>query len=128
MKWLVWLVALIIVLAGLVGVVTPEGLLSIRQYVVTPAGLYAIAAVRCGIGCVLMAVSPRSRVPRTLRAVGALMIVAGVSTPLLGVERIRAILDWEAIQDTALLRIVAAMIVIVGGLLAVAVTPARRAA
>jgi hypothetical protein len=88
------LVALFAIVVGVVGIFTPDSLMTIGRYVVTPVGLYAIAALRVGIGLVLMLVAPISRVPRTLRVLGAAVRVEGLATPLFGVERTRAILDW----------------------------------
>jgi hypothetical protein len=55
-------------------------------------------------------------------------MVAGFATPLFGVDRTRAILDWEAAQGTALLRSVAVLLMAIGGSIAFAVAGGRRAA
>ena len=68
MRFPALLVALFIVVVGLVGVFAPDRLMTVGRYVVTPVGLYAIAALRVGIGLVLMLVAPVSRAPKTLRA------------------------------------------------------------
>lgn len=128
MRPLALLVALFAMLVGVVGLVTPDRLMTIGRYVATPAGLYAVAAVRVAIGLVLMLAAPISRVPRTLRVVGAVVLVAGLATPLFGVERTRAILDWESTQGTALIRVGAGLALAVGGFIAFAVAPGRRAA
>jgi hypothetical protein len=109
-----------------VGIVAPDRLMSVARYVVTPVGLYAIAALRVGIGVVLMLVAPISRAPKTLRVFGAFVLIAGLATPLFGVERARAIVDWEATQGTALVRIGAGLALVIGGLIAFAVTADRR--
>jgi hypothetical protein len=96
--------------------------------VLTPRGLYAIAVLRVGIGLVLMLAAPISRSPKTLRVLGAVAIVAGITTPLFGVGRARAIVDWETTQGTALLRVVAALVVALGGFIAFAVAGGRRPA
>jgi len=111
------LVALFAIVVGVVGIFTPDSLMTIGRYVATPVGLYAIAALRVAIGLVLMLVAPISRVPRTLRVVGAVVLVAGLATPLFGVERTRAILDWESTRGTALIRVVAGLVLAIGGFL-----------
>ena len=120
------LVALFVIVVGVVGIFTPDSLMTIGRYVVTPVGLYAIAALRVAIGLVLMLVAPISRVPRTLRVVGAVVLVAGLATPLFGVERTRAILDWESTQGTALIRVGAGLALAIGGFVAFAVATGRR--
>ena len=120
------LVALFAIVGGVVRIATPDSLMTIGRYVATPVGLYVIAAIRVAIGLVLMLVAPTSRVPRTLRVVGAVVLVAGLATPLFGVERTRAILDWESTQGTALTRVVAGLVLAIGGFIAFAVATGRR--
>ena len=126
MRFAALLVGLFAIVVGIVGLVSPDSLLTVGRYVVTPVGLYAIAALRVSIGLLLMLVAPISRVPRTLRVLGALVLVAGLATPVFGVDRTRAILDWEATQGTALLRAGAVVALAAGGFIAFAVTGGRR--
>lgn len=127
-KPLALLVALLIMVVGIVGVVAPDRLMAIGQYVITPVGLFAVAALRVGIGLVLWLVAPISRTPKTLRALGAVVFVAGLATPLFGVERARAMADWGATQGPAVVRGVAGLVVAIGSLVAFAVATGRRAA
>jgi hypothetical protein len=128
MRFLALLVAFLIVVVGLAGVFAPDRLITVGRYVVTPVGLYAIAALRIGIGLLLMVVAPVSRAPKTLRAFGAVVFIAGLVTPLFGVERTRAIVDWEATQGTALVRVGAGLAVAIGSFIAFAVAAGRRPA
>jgi hypothetical protein len=127
MRYPALLVAMFIALVGVTGVFAPDRLFEIGRYVATPAGLYAIAAVRVAVAVVLIMVAPRSRAPRLLRTLGAVVLLAGLMTPLFGVERTRAILEWESTQGTALIRAGAVLALVFGGFLAFAVTPVRRA-
>jgi hypothetical protein len=126
MKSAVLLVAVFAIGVGTVGLVSPESLIAVGRYVATPIGLYAIGVLRVGIGLLLMLAAPVSRAPKTLRALGALVIVAGVTTPLFGVDRTRAILEWEAMQGPALQRAVAALPLAAGCFIAFAVAGSRR--
>jgi hypothetical protein len=126
MKSLALLVALFIMVVGVAGIFTPDSLIRVGRYVVTPVGLYAVAVFRVGIGLVLMLVARMSRAPKTLRAFGAVALIAGLATPLFGVERARGIIDWEATQGTALIRVGAGLVLAIGGFIAFAVAPGRR--
>ena len=128
MRFLTLFVALVIMVVGLVGALMPDSLIAVGRYVATPVGLYAVAGVRIGIGLLLMLVAPISRAPKTLRACGAVVLVAGLATPLFGVARTRAILDWEATQGTALIRVTAGLVLAIGGFIAFVVAPGRRRA
>jgi hypothetical protein len=120
------LVALFAIVVGMVGLVAPDSLMTVAAYVVTPVGLYVVAALRVAVGIVLIRAAPLSRVPRTLRLVGTVVIVAGLVTPLFGVERARAVLDWESAQGTAFIRGLGGLLLCIGGLIAFAVTPKAR--
>jgi hypothetical protein len=120
--------AFFVMIVGLTGVFAPVRLLNVARYAVTPLGLYAIAALRIGIGLVLMVVAPSSRAPKTMRALGAVVFIAGLATPFFGVERARAILAWEASRGTAPLRVGAGLGFAIGSFMAFAVATGRRPA
>ena len=115
-------VALFTVVVGIVGIVSPDSVMTIRrQYFASPVGLYAAGAVRVAMGLVLILVATVSRAPRTLRALGAVMCAQGLAATLFGLDRAQAILEWEAMH-TALLR-AGAMVAFASGLfIAFAVT------
>ena len=56
------------------------------------------------------------------------MLVAGLATPLFGMERARAVLEWEASYGAALVRVGAALAMAIGGFVAFAVGAGRRPA
>ena len=83
---------------GLVGVATPTGLASAVRPLLAPVGFVVIALLRVSFGVVLVLAARVSRAPtRALRVLGSIMIVAGLLTPLFGVEQ-RAMLDWWTAQ------------------------------
>ena len=125
MKYLSWLLAAFVVAAGVAAVVAPDMILSLRSLAATQGALLAFGALRVAIGVVLIMTAPASRAPRTLQAAGAVLLLAGLATPLFGVERTRAVLAWEATQSPWLFRLGGAIVVALGGLLAVALWPRR---
>ena len=66
-----------------------------------------------------------SRAPKTLRALGALMCLQGLTATLLGPEHARTVLEWEAGQGPAVLRVGAAVALAAGGFMVFAVTGQR---
>jgi hypothetical protein len=112
------LVALFTIVVGLVGIVSPDSVMTVRrQYFATSVGLYAAGAVRVAMGIVLILVAPTSRAPRTLRALGAVVCRQGLAAQLFGLDRARAILEWESMH-TALLRAGATVALATGGFIA----------
>ena len=123
MRFAVLLVAFFTMVVGIAGLVSPESVTTVRRlYFASPAGLYSAAAVRVGMGLVLILCAPASRAPKTLRALGAVMCMQGLSAALFGPDRARAILEWETMQGTALLRAGAAVALAVGGFVVFSVT------
>ncbi len=118
------LVALMSIVVGIVGLVSPDSVTAVRrQYFATPVGLYAAAAVRIAMGIVLILFAPASRAPKTLRVLGAVVCMQGLSATLFGPDRARAILEWEAMLEPAILRLGAAVALATGGFVAFAAGP-----
>ena len=120
------ILAVVTIIVGIVGLIDPDSVTTVRRlYFATPAALYAAGAVRVAMGLVLILYAPASRAPKTLRALGALMCMQALTATLLGPDRARAVLEWEAMQGTALLRVGAAVALAAGGFVAFAVTGHR---
>jgi hypothetical protein len=126
MKYLAWLVAAFVLVAGVAGIVAPDRVLALRALMATQTALLMIAIVRIAIGVVLIFTAPASRAPKLLQVAGALLLGAGLATPLFGVERTKAVLEWEAMQGPALMRGLGVVIVGLGVGLAFALTPRPR--
>jgi hypothetical protein len=124
MRSLALVVAGVVVALGLAGIVIPDILIALGRYVVSPGELYVAAAFRVGIGLVLMLATRGSRAPGTLRAIGGVVLLVGLATPLFGVEGARTRLDWEAAHIT-LLRVEGALFVCLGGFIVSAILPGR---
>ena len=126
MKSLALLVALFTIVVGIVGLVSPDSVTTVRRlYFATSVRLYAAGAVRVAMGLVLILSAPASRAPKTLRALGAVVCVQVLAATLFGVDRAQAILEWEA-THTALLRVGAAVALGTGVFVAFAITPVHR--
>ena len=126
MRSLAWLIALSVGVAGVAGLLVPDWVMSLRSIAATQSGLLAIAVLRSAIGIVLIMVAPRSRAPKTLQVFGALLLLAGMVTPLFGVARSKAVLDWEAAQGPMFVRGWAIVAVALSGALAFVMKPVRR--
>ena len=125
MKYLSWLLVAFVVAVGVTAIVAPDMILSLRSLAATQGALLVFGALRVAIGVVLIMTAPASRAPRTLQAAGALLLLAGLATPLFGVERTKAVLAWEAEQGPWLIRLGGTIVVALGGLLMVAFRPRR---
>ena len=128
MRVLVTVVGAIALGIGLLGVGAPEVLLDFGRSLQTPAALYIIGALRVGLGLVLIRAAAVSRTPVTFRVLGAFLMVMGVLTPLFGLERTRALLEWWSTHGTASLRAGAGIAAAFGLFIILAMTPRRSPA
>jgi uncharacterized membrane protein len=129
MKNLAFVVALLILALGVVGVLMPSGLVWVAQHSVTPGAFYLIAAVRVLFGLVLISVAAATRAPKALRILGYIIVFAGIATALAGllaIERVQAFIDWWVAQGSWLVRLSAVPVLALGGFVAYACAPARR--
>ena len=130
MKALAFVAGLGILAVGKIGLLMPSTLVWIAQRFGTPLQWYAIGAVRVAFGVLLLSVAATSRAPRTLRVVALIPVLAGLgalATPFVGVERAGAILEWWSQLGPGYVRLSALSLLLLGGFIAYACAPARRA-
>jgi hypothetical protein len=119
--------ALLSILVGIVGIAAPDrGMMLRRLYFATPALFYTAVAVRSAIGLGLIVAASSSRWPRMLRALGAVMCLQCLSATLLGLDHARAIMEWEGMQASALLRTGAAVAFASGCFIMFAISQPRK--
>ena len=110
-------------LAGLSIFVAPQLLDTVARYGTTATGLYAAAAVRVGIGLLVLKVASMSRAPRTLRVAGGILVLAGIATAFMSVELARSLADWFLALGPTVIRLCAVVVLTAGASFAYAVTP-----
>ena len=129
-KTLAFVIGSCIAAVGLSGLVAPSGLVWIAQHSVTSGVFYVVAAVRVAFGLVLVSAASASRAPRALRIMGYVIVVVGLVTALTGaagIERARTIIDWWLQLGMGVIRVTSLLLIALGGFVAYACFPARRA-
>ena len=125
-------VAMIVGLAiaglGCVGLLAASRLVDFGNSLITETGLYVVAGVRIAFGLLLLVAARVSRMPQVLRAIGVVIIVAGLITPLFGVERSASIFNWFSGQGFGPVRVVAIFAIVLGAFIVYAASPRRGAA
>jgi len=117
----------LIILVSAISFAVPDVRLSLEGFAITLTGLYVIAVLRIAIGLFFIVAASVSRAPRTIRVLGVLVIIAGLSTPWFGVARARAVVNWLANTGPWLMRLFALIGMALGGLLIYAFrTPTPR--
>lgn len=109
---------------GALGVVAPRRLLALVRRLQSRRGILAVAGIRLLLGIALLLAAPAAKAPLLVRAFGAFAVLVGLVTPLFGVERYEALLDWWSAQGDAFVRLWALTAMAFGLGLAWAVLPA----
>ena len=131
MKNLAFMVGLCIVTVGCVGILAPSGLVWIARHSTTSGAFYFIAMVRVAFGLVLIFAASVSRAPKAVRVLGYVILIAGIMTALTGllaIGRARDIIDWWLQRGLGVVRLTGVLVLALGGFVAYACAPARRAA
>ena len=131
MKNLAFVFGICIATFGVVGILSPSGLIWVAQHSVTSGVFYLIATVRVAFGLVLISVASASRAPWAVRVLGYVILIAGITTALTGllaIGRAHAIIDWWLQQGSGLVRLTGILVIAFGGFIAYACASARRTA
>ena len=131
MKNLAFVFSICIATFGVVGILSPSGLIWVAQHSVTSGVFYLIATVRVAFGLVLISVASASRAPKAVRVLGYVILIAGITTALTGllaIGRAHAIIDWWLQQGSGLVRLTGILVIAFGGFIAYACASARRTA
>jgi hypothetical protein len=127
-KTLAFVIGLLILTVGVIGMVVPSALQWIAGRLESPRAWYALAVIRVLLGVLLLVVAKSSRAPRALRVVAFVPLVAGLAIPLVGVSWARATVEAWSLQGPGVLRLSAIPVLLLGGFIAYACAPARGAA
>jgi hypothetical protein len=128
---LAFVVGLGISAIGVGGILAPAGLVWLAQQFVTPGAFYVVATVRIAFGLLLISVASASRAPKTLRVLGSIVVILGITTALTGLVafgRARGAIAWWLQQGSGVSRLTGVLVLALGGFLAYACAPLRRAA
>lgn len=125
MRDLALLVAFILLGVGALCAAAPALMIASTPHLLTTTGLYVIGALRLGMGLALFWAARLSRFPRMLKGLGVLLAVAGAATPIVGVERSRAVMEFGIAQGSLSIRVAGLVLLCVGAFIGYAVTPRR---
>jgi hypothetical protein len=115
-------VGLCIAAFGVLGLASPATLLELGRALQFTGGLWLLGFVRIVCGGMLIWAAPNSRTPRILITLGILIILFGLATPFIGIEKPRAIFEWWTSQGSAMARVWPAIAIVFGGFIAWVVT------
>ena len=108
---------------GAIAVFWPDTFIEVGRSLSTPTGLLAAAALRVVFGAALLMAASLSRAPNMLRLFGAVILIAGLATPLFGVELATRLLTAASAEGGAWLRIFGTVAIALGASFVWALSP-----
>ena len=120
-----FLIGILILLQGAVGLIFPEFFHGVVRSIQVPPVLYIAAAVRVIFGLILLLAAPRARFTVALRILGALILAGGLLTPFVGVQMAQVILAWWA-HGSSIIYVFAGMAIALGSFITYATRPVSR--
>jgi hypothetical protein len=131
MTTLAFVLGLCISAFGVVSLIMPSIFVWLAQQFMTPGSFYIIAAVRIAFGLLLISVASASRVPKTLRVLGSVILILGIAsvfTGLFAIEWARGSIEWWLQKGPVAFRLTSILILAIGSFVAYACAPNRHAA
>ena len=121
-------VGLLMVGLGAMGLLVPADFLAMVNAMQDAPGIYIAAAIRIVSGLVIFFAAPTSRMPRTLRIIGAVIFIGGVLTPFFGTWLVHVIRDAWTLGGPVAVRAWGAIAMMLGAFVFWATLPPRGAA
>ena len=125
MKTLSFLIGILAIVMGLLGVFQPDLLVSVGRYSLAVPGLYLVGAARLIIGVILFLGAKTSRAPGLLRLLGVAICIGGVVIAGVSAARSNTLLDWWSIHGPGFIRVGAFIVLILGGFVVYATAPRK---
>jgi hypothetical protein len=110
--------AVFITVGSAFAVMFPSDILSFAaEFLAEPGGVWWAAAMRLLLAALMWFSAPVSRTPVTFRVLAGVALLAAVSLPIMGTERMLTILEWYASQPDWVVRLQSSLGLILGGFL-----------
>jgi hypothetical protein len=122
------LIGVLIMAQGLLGLANPEMLAGVVGTIQIPPVIYVAAVFRVLFGIVFLLAAPGSRAPKSLRVLGALILVVGLFTPFVGIQFAQWVLAAWSEGGPSLVRTWAGAVLLVGAFVVYANIPSHSAA
>jgi hypothetical protein len=122
------MIGVLIMAQGVLGLASPTMLAGVVGTIQIAPVMYSAAVVRVLIGVILVLAASGSRAPKSLRCLGALIFLAGLLTPFIGLQFAQFVLAWWSDGGPAVVYVWAGALLLLGAFIVYANIPSRRAA
>ena len=110
-------IGIVIVLLGLLYLIKPSVLQALMRFFKKGRRIYFAALLRFVLAVIFLLGARESGVPIVIIVFGIIFLASGLTIFLMGAKRINRILEWYLGQPTAILRVIALIVLAVGGVI-----------
>ena len=110
-------IGIVIVLMGLLYLIKPSVLQALMRFFKKGRRIYFAALLRFVLAVIFLLGARESGVPIVITVFGIIFLASGLTIFLTGAKRINRILEWYLGQPTAILRVIALIVLAVGGVI-----------
>lgn len=106
------------------GVLVPTRIAAFATRWANQKGLWGAAALRLALGVALWFAAPASRAPLFLQILSVVTILAGMSLPMMGLDRFKTLIEWGMERPPIVVRVWCLFGIALGGAILGALLPA----
>ena len=111
------LIGIFISAVGLVLVLSPKGVKQAFDFVAKGKRVYLIGILRISFGVIFLLAASLCKWPEVIRVLGVFFIIAGSFIFILGIRKVKSLLDWWRKKPPLLLRLLSLLAVAFGALI-----------
>jgi uncharacterized protein YjeT (DUF2065 family) len=111
------ILGIVLALVGVLYLLRPDIFKRLMEFFKKGKRIYFAGLLRFALAVVFLAGARECRYPWVIFAFGILFLMGGLLIFLLGPEKIRTILEWYATQPKLLLRVIGAIVVVLGAII-----------
>lgn len=116
MIFLVKLIGVFMVCMGIVNILNPNVMKKMLSFWREGKRIYAGGALRILFGAIFLWSYSQARFQVVIYALGILMLLGGASIFILGLDKMKTMLDWWDKKPSSILRLIAVLLLIIGAL------------
>ena len=120
MSALVLLIGFLILSIGIIALMSPASVRPLVHRAIDERWVYPISGIRVFMGGILVLAASATRMPGFILAIGVFLILAGVSGPLMGEERIGRLAEWWCSQSNMVISVWGAVTASLGAVIMLA--------
>jgi len=114
---LVKVIGIIVTAAGVIFLVRPLALKKYIAYLKQERRIYLVGILRVLLGALFLWVAPQCKLSAVMNVLGVLTLIGAVLIFILGLERVKKVLDWYDKKPVSVLRLLALIAIAIGVLI-----------